>query len=401
MKLLVVSQWFPLPPTNGARQRAYHLIRGLAERHEVHLLSFIQEKDQFGLTHELSDICRKITVLPEVPYRPAPGNAVRALISPIPRSVISTWSPMMARLVQEEIRSESFDAAIALTTKAGEYLKSCKLPKILDNDNVDSAYFARIVSLADNPFNKFRRKLTWVKVARHEEKLVASFDATTAVSEEDRRALAKQIPSAEDRGAIFVVPNGVDLKLVDYRIETMDPRSLVFTGALTYQANLDAAIFFCEKILPRIRLEVPDVQPIITGSYSGIDVNPLLEAGVTLTGFIEDIRPVVAGSAALVAPLRIGGGTRLKILEAMALGTPVVATKLGAAGIGAEHGRTAFLADNPEDFARYAVSLIKDAALRETISKNAKEYVIVNFGWERSIEALENVVQFVGRKKME
>jgi polysaccharide biosynthesis protein PslH len=395
VKLLVISQFFPYPPINGGRQRAYHLLKGLARRHDIHLLTFAQDQSDLSHIGDLAEFSAEVQVVPEKPFSPNPLLSLRGALSTKPKSVIGCWSSDMAGLVRDQIARTHFDAAIALTTKAGIYLSRHSLPKILDNDNIDSAYLARIVEFTDEPVTKFRRKLAWVKGKRHQRRLAASFDAVTAVSEEDRQELARLIPAAVTRGAIEVVPNGVDFSLLAFHPSRIDSKRVVSTGALTYPANLDAAVFFCEHILPSIRANVRDVTFVQTGSYDGVDTKVVLDAGAALTGFIEDIRPLVSESAALVVPLRIGGGTRLKILESMALGTPVVSTTLGAAGLGLIHERTAMLADDPQEFAACTVRLMRSEQLRETIAENAREYVSQNFGWDRSVEAMERVLHSV------
>lgn len=349
--------------------------------------------------HELGELCSDIVVIKGHDFTPTAANAVRALFSTRPRSSIDCWSRTMAKMVEDQLNTHSFDAAIAFTTRAGEYLAQANLPKILDNDNVDTAYFARLVAQGGNLLAKFRRKLTWVKVAGHEQRLVAAFDAVTTVSEEDRQELAKLLPCEKSCRALYVVPNGVDLGLMDYNAPDFDPKRIISTGALTYNANYDAAAFFCERILPGIKAAVPDAEFIITGGHKGIDVSQFIAAGATLMGFLDDIRPTVAGSALLVAPLRIGGGTRLKILEAMALGTPVVATTLGAAGIGVRHGETALIADDPDEFAECVIRLMKNPELRAEIAKNAREHVAAKFGWERSVKAMEYALKSIARQE--
>lgn len=398
MKLLVVSQWFPYPPVNGAKKRVYHIIRGLGERHDIHLLSFTHGADDVRQINEIGKFCREVMLAPGVEYRPKLSNGLRAIFSARPRSSIATWSSTMAELIREQVKQYEFDAAISFTTMTAEYLVDLPLPTILDDDNVDSAYFRRLVKLADDPLTKFRRKLTWVKLARHERRLVARFDATVAVSEEDRQELARLVTEAEREGVLHVVPNGVDLGLMDYQASEVDFKTVVSTGALSYYANLAAAVFFCGEILPRLRAEIPDTRFLVTGGHDGVDIGSLTAAGATLTGFVNDIRPIVAGSAALVVPLRIGGGTRLKILEAMALGTPVVCTSLGGAGLGLKHEETTLIADDPAEFAQCTLRLMKDPVLRDRLAANGRRHVAANFGWERSVEAMEKVVLSVVRR---
>lgn len=398
MRLLIVSQWFPYPPINGARQRVFHLLRGLSKRHQIHFLSFTQQPNDLEHTREIAELCEEVTLVPGKEYQPTKLNAIRALFSTKPRSSIDRWNPEMERLIKDRISKYSFDAMIAFTTLMAEYVTCCKMPKILDNDNVDSEYFARLFDLADNPLSKFRRKLTWVKVAHHERRLVSAFDATVAVSEEDKQSLECLFPAMRNRGAIHVVANGVDLGLLDYKHSEVDSNCVVSTGALTYRANLDSALFFCDQILPSIRNLVGDTRFVVTGGYEGVDVAPLMAAGATLTGFLRDVRPAIARSAALVVPTRIGGGTRLKILEAMALGTPVVSTTIGAMGLGLKHQETAMIADHPTEFAECTVQLMRDTELRQRISENGRRYVAANFGWERSVDAMNKVLELATRR---
>lgn len=392
MKLLILSQWFPCPPINGAKLRAYHLLKGLSERHEVDLLSFTQSPADREHAHQLESICRDYAIVQGKDYTPTKANAVRAMFSMRPRSSIDCFSELMMQMVNDRLKNTRYDAAIALTTMTAEYLRNCPIPRILDNDNVDTAYFDRLAGLSSNLATKFRRKLTWVKVAIHERKLVDEFDATLTVSEDDKKALEMLAPRAAGRQSLHVVQNGVDLGLMDYPESERDPKTLVSTGALTYNANLDGAMFFCQAILPRIKSAIPDARFVVTGGHKGIDVEPLNASGAKLTGFVDDIRPVLSECAALVVPLRIGGGTRLKILEAMALGTPVISTSLGAAGLGLRHEKTALLADSAEDFAHCAVKLMLNPKLGEELAANAREHVKENFGWERSVANLERVI---------
>jgi len=172
--------------------------------------------------------------------------------------------------------------------------------------------------------------------------------------------------------------------------------SLVFNGALTYYANADAMRFFAGEILPRIRAQRPSVMLRITGRSDGVDLTWLSADGsVALTGYLDDVRPVVAGSWACVVPLRIGGGTRLKILEAMALGTPVVATSKGAEGLDITPDQEVLIADEPAAFAAQTVCLLGDPELRQRLAANARLLVEERYGWQAIGSAFCQVVESV------
>ena len=204
-------------------------------------------------------------------------------------------------------------------------------------------------------------------------------------------------PKLATRNNVHVVPNGVDLSYLDFVGPPREPCRIISTGALTYNANYDATLLFCREIMPGISERIPQAEFIITGSYDGVDVSPFIEAGAKLTGLVPDIRYEVARSAVLVVPLKFGGGTRLKILEAMALGTPIVSTKIGAMGVGAVSGEHLMMADDPEDFAEAVCAVFSDSALAARLSQNGRELVAKQFGWNSIGKKLEDILENVGK----
>jgi glycosyltransferase involved in cell wall biosynthesis len=192
---------------------------------------------------------------------------------------------------------------------------------------------------------------------------------------------------------VFVVSNGIDSQFNHPGLAEPIPGSLVFNGALTYQANFDAMDYFLREIFPFILDQVPHTQLSITGSNHGVPLDALPTVDhVRFTGYLEDIRPAVAGSWACIVPLRVGGGTRFKILEAMALGTPVVSTLKGAEGLDVEPGKHILIADTPEEFAMQTVSLLRNPELRNMIATNAAFLVNEKYEWTKITENLCDLV---------
>ena len=201
-------------------------------------------------------------------------------------------------------------------------------------------------------------------------------------------------------GPLEVVSNGVDCVRNQPASHPINPVRLVFSGALTYQANHDAVKYFLQEIYPIIQEARSDVTLSITGATAGVDFKSLpLSDGVTFTGFVDDIRPIVGGSAVCIVPILEGGGTRLKILEAMALGTPVVSTTKGAEGIEARHGEHLLLADDAASFAESTLKLLRDPDLRQRLAGNARRLVEECYDWQKIGERFAGLVEDVVKRQ--
>ncbi len=204
--------------------------------------------------------------------------------------------------------------------------------------------------------------------------------AVTMVSENDLRAVRDSMPGYH--GRLEVIPNGVDLETRRFGMSEPQMDTLVFNGSLTYAANLEAIRWFVAEVWPLIQQKRPGTRLAITGNTDGLDLSWLAgDPSITLTGYLEDVRPVVAQSWLAVAPLQSGGGTRLKILEAMALGTPVTATSKGAEGLDVTPDKNILIADNPDDFALQCLRVLDSTSLRNTLAGEARQLVEQYYDW--------------------
>jgi glycosyltransferase involved in cell wall biosynthesis len=228
--------------------------------------------------------------------------------------------------------------------------------------------------------SRLRRSLAWQKHARYVASILQQFDGCTVVSEQEL-ALVKEI--APFLAATVVVPNGVDVSQMSGDFGEPQPNSMIYSGALSYSANLDAMHYFVQEIFPTILAANPQAYLKITGSIASVPVSELpIHPALTLTGYLPDVRPAIAGSALSVTPLRIGGGTRLKILESLALGTPVVTTSKGIEGLRIAAGEGILIADTPELFAEAALSILQNPALRLQLSV-AGRYAVQAYDWQK------------------
>jgi glycosyltransferase involved in cell wall biosynthesis len=224
--------------------------------------------------------------------------------------------------------------------------------------------------------------LSWQKTRRYERALFGRFDLVTLVSEPDRTYSEQYVHGSDVR--VSVIPNGVDCEWNSTGEAPVTGCSLIYSGAMTYGANYDAVQYFLKEIYPVVKAGVPDVIFRVTGSTNGVRLEDLnLDQSVELTGHVEDIRSVVAGATGCVIPLREGGGTRLKILEAMALGTPVVSTSKGAEGLNVVAGEHLLIADDAASFAREIGRLLGDEAMRERLARNGRKLVEAQYDWRK------------------
>ncbi len=345
MHVLLLSRWFPYPTTNGSKLRIYNLLRVLAPHHEVTLISFADRPDADPTTPALRALCRDIHVVPWTPFDPGSGHVLRGLLSGTPRSLVDTFSPVMARRIEAILAQDRPDLVVASQVATASYAEYFHDTPALFEEVELGVLYDRF-TCAPTAAQRVRHGLTWLKHRRYLSRLLPHFRACTVVSETERSLLATAVPHAPH---IEVIPNAVEVAATASVKSIRNPNGLIFAGSLSYFANHDAMRWFLAEVLPHIRRDWPAAQLTVTGDPGDAALEPT--PGVTLTGLLDDVRGAVAAAAVSVVPLRIGGGTRLKILESMALGTPVVATSKGAEGLDVVNGEHLLIADDPRAFA--------------------------------------------------
>lgn len=344
----------------------------------------------------LKKICRNIDIIFRNPFERDRMKAITGYFSILPRDVLATYSHEMADLVSKITRDRIYDVVIASVSNAAAYAVSIPvIPRILEEHNFMAGWMEENYRVQTSVIGKFHKWLTWKKRLRYDRWLIPRFNRCTMVSERDCQAVKQVIPGYGDR--VTVIPNGVNLESHYPGISDPIPKSLIFNGALTYDANFDAMRFFLRDIFPAIRTHLPDVELTITGPTEGVDLEALQgKENVIFSGFLPDIRPAVSGAWVCVVPLRKGAGTRLKILEAMALGTPVISTSKGAEGLNVSPGENILITDDPKDFAKQIIRLLGDPELRARLSKSGRALVEAEYGWDsigkEFVRLVENVV---------
>ena len=384
MKILFLSRWFPFPTNNGSKLRIYNLLRGLSQLHDVTLLSFADQPNVSPEAPEVRSICKEVHVVPWREFDPKSWRARLAFFSLKPRSVVDTFSPEMVQKITELLRTQKFDIIIASQFPMAVYFPYFgNTPALFEELELGLSY-----GDAHDPTGgwkkRLRHALTWFKLRRYVAKLLDVFQACTVVSEKERQLLLQIFPAYKKE--ILVLPNCVNVK--DYETVHVEPKpnQLVFTGSFRYHTNYEAMVWFVRDVFPKVLEKAPQAQLVITGDNAGLSL-PSTQ-NVTLAGYVDDIASLIASSTVSLAPLWSGGGTRLKILEAMAIGTPVVATSKGAEGLDAVSGEHLFVADDPRQFANDIIRLLGETSLREMISSNARKFVGENYDWAKVMPKL-------------
>ena len=375
MNVLFVSSWWPYPPDSGGKTRVFNIIKALSRNHHVRLLSFSRSG-------------------------PIATQAIRAMeqYCQVDRPVVmdeskSRWkNGEMPAQIRSVLGRTSFNVVIAYDLVAGYYVSQTRhVPRILDNCEI-SGFTGRCQTDPRRVW-RFIYSVDWWNRSRMIKRVLERFDACTAVSEQERAELVRLV---SDPRRIHVVPNGVDVDWNGFHDGAIEPYSIVYQGSLTFGANLDAARFFLDAIFPLIRRRFPSSRLRITGDYTNENLKQLPlgpSSGVVLTGYLEDVRNCIAESGVCVVPLRVGGGTRVKILEAMALGVPVVSTTKGAEGLAVTPGKEILIADEPAEFARLVCSLFADQELRRRVARQARRFVEAFYDWRLCVAPLEGLME--------
>lgn len=401
MHILFLSAWHPWPPDNGVRIRVSQLLRALAARHEVSLVTMAGEPgapEAPGLV--ALGLCRRAVILDRPPFRaPRLGRWI-GLLSPMPSHLFADRSPEMARAARGILAAAPVDLVIASTTAVAQLASRLPVPRrVLEEHNFLGRMMRDQLDAAPTPQARARAWATWRKDIAWERRLFRRFDLVTMVSDADRDAV-RAMGCASTR--VEVVPNGVDAAAcAAVRAAPSVPPAadtVIYPGALGYSANHDAVSWFADQVWPQVLARRPGARFLVTGKTDGVDTSGLAAiAGLRLTGHLPDVRPTLAAAQVCVIPLRQGGGSRLKVLEAMALGVPVLSTSKGIEGLDLAPSRHCLVADAPEAFADQLERLLADPALGRQLAAAALAEVVPRYDWgpitERFVALVEGVME--------
>jgi sugar transferase (PEP-CTERM/EpsH1 system associated) len=378
VNVLVLSTQFPYPPRSGFEMRVYQLIRSLAARHSVTLLSFAEAHER----EDVAALSREISVR-TVEYRPARGLDKRRaqltkLVSRLPYACHHVHSEEMQAAITELCSSGAFDIVQLESSLFCQYTFPNEVRLVLDEHNVEYEVLFRMYQ---NERSLPRRAFSWLeylRFRRFEQSAWRDVDGCLVCSEREADLLRAREPDLP----VTVVPNGVDIDHFRPAPASVEPRTVVFNGVLNYRPNLDAALHLVDDIWPLVLERCPDARLAIVGRAGDADVSALRRPGVEVTGEVADVRPYLQRAAVEVVPLRMGGGTRLKVVEGLALGKAMVSTSLGCEGIAVRDREHLLMADDAASFAERILELFDDPALGEALGRAGRMLIESTYSWD-------------------
>ena len=400
-RILFLTPQLPYPPEQGTAIRNYNIIRNVAARHDVALLSFVDGPGSPIDAGPLGGICSPLRTVP-VPSRSTHDRLRTLLTTRASDMERRLKSAAYARALHALLATESFGVLQVEGLELASYgllaqrwLGERAPALVFDDHNAEYVLQKRAF---DADVRRLRRwpaaaysLMQWGRLKGFEGRMCRQADAVLAVSEADAKALARLAPEVQP----MVVPNGVDA--LRYHPDLPDSLPLrhpaiVFTGKMDFRPNVDAVLWFHKRVWPLVHASVPEAHLYVVGKNPHPRLAPLTrDPGITVTGYVADVLPYFGGADVYIVPLRVGGGTRLKVLEAMAAGLPLVSTTLGVEGIGLASGQHALLVDDPQGFAQAILSLVRNPRAGRALGAAARQFAVEHYDWRQIVPRLDEL----------
>ncbi len=393
MKILFLANRIPYPPYRGDKLKIYNLARRLCIEHELHLITFTESEDDKQYISELKKIFSQVQTVHLPKWRGA-INCLKGIWSDIPFQVLYFQSKKMEETLRYALQMHTYDAIHVQHLRMSPYLQHQKqLPRILDLPDAFSLYWKRRQAIDKNSLKIAFEKVEQKRLEKFEA-IINDYPLSLVCSQEDWKYLRAHQPHA----ALQILPNGVDTTTFKFaEHDYSHGHTLLFTGNMDYAPNVDAVTYFVDALLPFIRKQYPDVKLVIAGQRPIKKVRALANEYIIVTGFVKDLSAMYNSASVVISPLRFGAGTQNKVLEAMAMGVPVVCTHIGFEGLGIQDGEGAFMRREPQGFVDTVCELLSSATLRETTGTKGRQTIAEKFDWDVITRQLDQYFKEVSR----
>lgn len=394
MRLLFLSITVPFPATDGGRLRVLNLLKQVAQRNQVSFIALeTQPTDREGIEY-LRSLGIEAHLVPHASRLPLANlrSGSQAVLKRKPLTVARYDVPAFRRMFHSLLKTSRFDLIHYEMLHTGQYHLETNTKSLLSLQNVDSHIWRRLREQTSNPL---RKCVFWTQECafrQFERTINTRFDLVACASEVDRELMEGICPGI----SADVIPNGVDTELYQPSHEVEEETALIYTGSMDWFPNEDAAVYFIDEILPAIHIKRPNLKFYVVGQFPSERLKRYgNRPGVVVTGRVDDVKPYIVRATVYVVPLRIGGGTRLKILEALAMGKAVLSTSIGAEGLNLTAGDEIMIADEPTKFADTVVQLMENNSLRRKLGGNGRRRVEAEYDWRRIGEKLQGLYEGV------
>ena len=393
MRIILLTQVVPNPPDSGPKIKTHNVLRYLAQRHEIHLVSFVRSETEAANARALAEYCRAgITTVPIRRSRIRDiGYLLRSLISGRPFLIERDDSREMRQVLTDLVSNSTYDAVHADQLSMAQFAVDLPVPiRVLDEHNAVWTIVRRAAG-REAWYRRLPAELEWRKLKAYEGRVCRQFDHVTVVSEDDRRDLAQATGAAF---ASKVIPIAVDTDQLAFAPRTPEARHVLSVATMFYPPNVEGIMWFAERAFPRVRQTVADTKFLIVGSrppkaVTDLGLDP--ECGFQVTGYVPELGPFLKKSAVLVVPVHSGSGMRVKILEAFARGIPIVSTRVGVEGIEARDGEHLLVADEPEAFAQAVIRVLRDPELGRRLADAGRRLVESVYDWRSALAGLDGI----------
>ncbi|MBU4268223.1 MAG: glycosyltransferase family 4 protein [Acidobacteria bacterium] len=385
MNVLIVSPFFPFPEDNGSKIRLVSLLKSL-KNHDITIIAF-KEQNELIKDEEIKNICSEYHIFnrPQISYFKELLNH----FSSQPLLISRFFCKEAWEKTKEIVRNKKIDLFIIETLLMVKYAE--KVPGtflILDEHNLEFIRAKSRIVTSKNLLVKIYNYVIMVRLRRFELKAIRKFDCCMVCSDNDKNILVNLLKT----DSVIVIPNAVDTDYYFLNRTSINGKKILFIGTLWYEPNRDAVLYFVKEILPLLKSRVPEVEFIVVGPGPTQDVIALSnQSNITVTGYVHDIRPYLSEASVFIVPIRMGSGTRLKILTAMSMGIPVVSTSVGMEGIAATNHKDICIADDPREFCDCIYKLLFDIQFSECIGSGGRALIMSQYSRNAIMERLSGL----------
>lgn len=396
MKILWLKNNLLHPLDSGGKIRTYNLLHRIKDKHEIHYAAFTDEKGDEEYISKAEEYCHRLFYAspPDIPRKNTIGYYLKVLMgyfNKYPFTVSAYRSDEFRVLVTKLAGENNYDLLIAdFLTMCMNIPDELSIPKVHFSHNVEAMIWKRHVENEANPVKKIVFSRERNRVEKFEREIIRSYPLTIAVSKNDRDYFS-EVYGADN---VSFITTGVDTEYFKPDSTKELQNRILFLGSMDWMPNIDAAKYFAEIIFPLIKKEIVDAEFYIVGRNPSDSIKKLGEEdrNIIVTGTVPDVRPFVQSATCAVVPIRIGGGTRLKIYEMMSMAKAVVSTTIGAEGLLYNAGENIIIEDNPENYSNAVVRLLKDEPHRSSVGEKARELVLANCSWSSVTDKFVNLI---------
>lgn len=397
MKILMLTPYLPYPLLSGGQIRTYNLLKKLADKHDVTLFSLIKDNDEKKYIKELENYCKEVRVFKRSSKPFTLKNIFKTAFSSYPFLVIRNHAPQIISAVEEELQKNKYDLIHAETFYMMPHIPKTSIPTILVEQTIEYLGYESYAKKASS-FYQAILNIDINKIRRWEKHYWKACDTLIVMSEDDKKYISQEIKESKK---IEVVANGVDTKWFDEikKIKHKNP-TLLSVGTFKWLPNVEAVDYLVKNIWPLVKKELPNVKLWIVGNAptEAVYQYEKKDPSIKVIGRIDDIRDAFAQADVLMAPVFSGKGTRYKVLEAMASGTPIVATNTAVEGLNVKSGVHIMTSDSAQGMADLAIELLNDVEKRKKMATYGKEFVKDNYDWSLISNKLDLIYKRIGSK---